>query len=155
MLKRCIKSNEYFLMYKDEEIGIVGYKDGNYYVEITNFDLFWTKYPPIWDEYPVTNTHNQCDTKSVKEFIEEKVVPECRAQRILDIIGLDHYNPWEIIKYTKGATTDDYWWFAAENDEYEKCHPRAAWDRGETFNDMFTIAVEVKPVLDLKKETKL
>lgn len=130
MLNNYIKDNEYILMYKGDEIGVLSYDGVDYNLHVTNHDLLIGEYPPVWDKYPVIDTYEPCSKKKLKEFVESKVVPKCRAQELLNHLGLDSYDIWEITKHTRGITTDDYWWFAKPGDDYNEWHPRAYWDKG-------------------------
>ena len=118
------KPDEYYLMYKDKRIGIIGYSNGNYYLHIINGELQWFEYPPIWGDYPVKDVFEPYNKSKLKSFINNKVIPEERSSELLELLGMDSYNVWEILKYTRGVTVDDYWWLAKPGDDYYKIHIR-------------------------------
>ena len=45
-------------------------------------------------------------------FLEERCIPRQRdgIREYLDVLGLDEYDPWEIIKRTKGCMAEDQQW---------------------------------------------
>ncbi|MED9969369.1 MAG: hypothetical protein UFA98_05070 [Ruminococcus sp.] len=46
------------------------------------------------------------------EFLEERCIPRTRdgLKYYLDAIGVDEYNPFEIIKKTQGRMAEDHQW---------------------------------------------
>lgn len=66
--------------------------------------------------------------KQVEHWISERVFPFERegGDKLLENLGLEYYDPWEIAKKTNGVTPQDYYWFSEDpNDKFEKVHPRA------------------------------
>lgn len=59
---------------------------------------------PTWDDYLA--------------FLEERCIPRERAglREYLETLGLDEYDPFEIIKITKGAMAEDNLWIEVLND---------------------------------------
>lgn len=57
---------------------------------------------PTWEDY--------------NDFLEERCVPRTRerVRVVLDTLGIDEYNPLEIIKKTKGIMAEDDQWLDAE-----------------------------------------
>ena len=45
-------------------------------------------------------------------FLEERCIPRQRdgIREYLGVLGLDEYDPWEIIKRTKGRMAEDQQW---------------------------------------------
>ena len=45
-------------------------------------------------------------------FLEERCVPRQRdgIQEYLEALGLDEYDPWEIVKHTQGRMAEDQQW---------------------------------------------
>ena len=119
-------------MYKDEAIGDLCYDEYDYFLHITNYDLDWFKYPPIWDNYLDYNVKEPYNNRKLKDFIEGKVVPECRSKEIVEQLGLEVYDCWEILKLTRGVTVDDYWWLAKPGDKYKDYHIRFLWDESNS-----------------------
>lgn len=122
----------FILMYKDEEIGNLCYDEYNYFLHITNYDLDWFKYPPIWDNYLNYNVKEPYNNRKLKDFIEDKVVPECRSKEVVEQLGLAVYDCWEILKLTRGVTVDDYWWLAKPGDKYKDYHIKFLWDESNS-----------------------
>lgn len=48
----------------------------------------------------------------VKDFIEDRIVPEDRQllNRVLEGLGLNYYDPWEVFVRTSGMMHHDYYW---------------------------------------------
>lgn len=63
---------------------------------------FGNKQTPTWQDY--------------RSFLEDRCVPKARAglREYLETIGIDHYDPLEIIKKTQGKMAEDDLWFAVE-----------------------------------------
>lgn len=122
----------FILIYKDEEIGNLCHDGCDYFLHITNYDLDWFKYPPIWDNYLDYNVKEPYNNRKLKDFIEDKVVPECRSKEIVEQLGLEVYDCWEILKRTRGVTVDDYWWLAKSGDKYKDYHIRFLWDESNS-----------------------
>ena len=57
---------------------------------------------PTWEDY--------------NDFLEERCVPRTRerVRVVLDTLGIDEYNPLEIIKKTKGVMAEDNQWLDVE-----------------------------------------
>lgn len=57
------------------------------------------------------------------DFIESRCMPKERTQlpEYLSDLGIDEYNPWEIVKLTHGVMWEDYLWlkFPGENVTWE------------------------------------
>lgn len=62
--------------------------------------------------------------KDLEEFLEERCFPKERlnCKQLLEDLGLDYYEPLNIIKRTHGSLHDDYMWlqFEGENLDYER-----------------------------------
>ena len=125
MTEICIKDNEMYCMCKDVVVGIIGKDDDEYYFKAIDNNLDVSDNPPIWDGWPNCDMSKPYNKHMLKIFIEEKVMPECRAKQLMDKLGINYYDPWYIIQFTRGITTDDYWWFAHEGDKYQELHIRA------------------------------
>lgn len=78
--------------YTDEVIKIKNHKD-----EIIH-SAFGVRTNPSWDDY--------------LEFLEDRCIPKTRdgLKYHLDAIGVDEYNPFEIIKKTQGRMAEDHQW---------------------------------------------
>lgn len=63
---------------------------------------FGKKQTPTWADY--------------RFFLEDRCVPKSRAglREYLESLGLDHYDPLEIIKKTQGRMAEDDLWFTVE-----------------------------------------
>ena len=72
------------------------------------------------------------DTESlfkVVDWFSDRVFPEERVdcKELLEELGLDRYDPWEIAKKTRGTLMTDGWWLKIKpSDTYEKCSIRGA-----------------------------
>lgn len=65
----------------------------------------------------------------VMEWFEDRAFPEERVdcKRLLEELGLDRYNRWEIIKKTRGTLMTDFWWLKIEpTDTYKEYSLRGA-----------------------------
>lgn len=53
---------------------------------------------PTWDD--------------LEEFLRSRCFPETRAnaRQLLRILGVDYYDPWEIVKKTQGKMAEDHQW---------------------------------------------
>lgn len=78
--------------YTDEVIKIKNHKD-----DIIH-SAFGVRTNPSWDDY--------------LEFLEDRCIPRTRdgLKHYLDTIGVDEYNPFEIIKKTQGRMAEDHQW---------------------------------------------
>lgn len=78
--------------YTDEVVKIQNYTDEIVYI------AFGVNENPTWQDY--------------LEFLEERCVPESRAglREYLDSIGVDEYNPIDIIRKTEGRMAEDHQW---------------------------------------------
>lgn len=65
----------------------------------------------------------------VMDWFEDRAFPEERTdcKKLLDELGLERYNAWDIIKKTRGTLMTDYFWLKIDKDDtYEKCSIRGA-----------------------------
>ncbi|HBF3532452.1 TPA: hypothetical protein KOD12_000594 [Clostridioides difficile] len=62
----------------------------------------------------------QPNDKNIRDFIGDRVMPEERhgLNSILEGLGLDFYDPWEICKKCHGCSHEDYWWLKKEGDNF-------------------------------------
>lgn len=118
---------KYTLKYKDISVGILSYdtESRRFSYETINKTLDKFKYPPILFDYRYFDVNHIPTNEEIIEFLEERTIPECRADKVLEMLGMDNYNVWEICKATRGVVADDYWWLAKDGDRYEDFHIRA------------------------------
>lgn len=78
--------------YTDKKIKIQNHTENNLYT------AFGAKQSPGWQDY--------------SEFLEDRCIPKTRAglQKYLDQIGVEEYDPLEIIKKTNGRMAEDNQW---------------------------------------------
>ena len=72
---------------------------------------------------------NEVPMLDVIKWFEDRAFPEERVdcERLLDELGLDRYDAWEIVKKTRGTLMTDYFWLKIEpGDTYENCSLRGA-----------------------------
>ncbi len=57
----------------------------------------------------------------IYDFMESRCFPPNRAncRQLLDIMGLESYDPWKIVKYTHGVKHDDMYWVRWEGKDYQ------------------------------------
>lgn len=62
--------------------------------------------------YTAFGVNNNPDWQDYQNFLEERCIPKSRAglQEYLNAIGVDEYNPLEIIRKTKGRMAEDQSW---------------------------------------------
>ena len=62
--------------------------------------------------YTAFGVNNNPDWQDYQNFLEERCIPKSRAglQEYLNAIGVDEYNPVEIIRKTKGRMAEDQSW---------------------------------------------
>ena len=62
--------------------------------------------------YTAFGVNNNPDWQDYQNFLEERCIPKSRAglQEYLNAIGVDEYNPLEIIRKTKGRMAEDRSW---------------------------------------------
>jgi hypothetical protein len=63
----------------------------------------------------------------ISNWLRGRIVPEDREnlEEILNMLGLEHYNVWQINKLTRSmCLEDDYWIMMDDSDNYEELHPR-------------------------------
>lgn len=122
---------KYTLKYKDITVGILSYdtESRRFSYETINKTLDKFKYPPILFDYRYFDVNHIPTNEEIIEFLEERTIPECRADKVLEMLGMDNYNVWEICKATRGVVADDYWWLAKDGDRYEDFHIRARFEK--------------------------
>lgn len=122
---------KYTLKYKDISVGILSYdtESRRFSYETINKTLDKFKYPPILFDYRYFDVNHIPTNEEIIEFLEERTIPECRADKVLEMLGMDNYNVWEICKATRGVVADDYWWLAKDGDRYEDFHIRARFEK--------------------------
>ena len=95
--------------YNDRELCTVilaDFTDRTLYVENKTTHLvktaFGKKSLPLWDDFI--------------SFLEERCIPRWRVglREYLETIGLDEYDPWEIVKKTQGRMAEDQQWIEIE-----------------------------------------
>lgn len=59
------------------------------------------------------------DVFYVNQFFEERCFEECNASKdiFLKDLGLESYNPWDIVRKTHGFLWDDYMWIRFEGEK--------------------------------------
>ena len=62
--------------------------------------------------YTAFGVNNNPDWQDYQNFLEERCIPKSRAglQEYLNAIGVDEYNPLEIVRKTKGRMAEDQSW---------------------------------------------
>ena len=122
---------KYALKYKNISVGILSYdtESRKFSYETINKTLDKFKYPPILFDYRYFDVNHIPTNEEIIEFLEERTIPECRADKVLEMLGMDNYNVWEICKATRGVVADDYWWLAKDGDRYEDFHIRARFEK--------------------------
>ena len=122
---------KYALKYKNISVGILSYdtESRRFSYETINKTLDKFKYPPILFDYRYFDVNHIPTNEEIIEFLEERTIPECRADKVLEMLGMDNYNVWEICKATRGVVADDYWWLAKDGDRYEDFHIRARFEK--------------------------
>lgn len=93
---------EFTIMRYDEAVMHVKFGEGNS-IEITKFTEDKHKLPFYFE--PTKET--------MFIFIQDRCSERSRPDQkeLLALIGLDEYNPYEIVKKTHGVTPDDHFWF--------------------------------------------
>ncbi|WP_414698274.1 hypothetical protein [Peptacetobacter sp. AB845] len=101
---------KYALKYKNISVGILSYdtESRKFSYETINKTLDKFKYPPILFDYRYFDVNHIPTNEEIIEFLEERTIPECRADKVLEMLGMDNYNVWEICKATRGVVADDY-----------------------------------------------
>lgn len=125
----------YTLMYKDIEVGIITYNQELDKFEFQlNENIKDTKYlPPILYDYTKLSLDYKPQHENILYWVEDRVMPPDRdgIDHILDKMGLNFYDAWNICKANKGMSLEDYWWLNSGEDEYEKCHIRYLLESGK------------------------
>ena len=125
----------YTLMYKDVEVGIITYnQDLDKFEFVLNENIKDTKYlPPILYDYTTLALDYKPGHENVLYWVEDRVMPQNRdgVDYLLDKMGLNFYDAWNICKANKGMSLEDYWWLNNGEDEYEKCHIRYLLESGK------------------------
>ena len=66
--------------------------------------------------------------EQLHDFLEDRCFPEARfnKRQLLNDVNLDYYDPFQIIKLTHGAMSDDLYWikFENENIKWDDVNPR-------------------------------
>ena len=104
----------YTLMYKDVEVGIITYnQDLDKFEFVLNENIKDTKYlPPILYDYTNLSLDYKPGHENVLYWVEDRVMPQNRdgVDYLLDKMGLNFYDAWNICKANKGMSLEDYWW---------------------------------------------
>jgi len=98
-------------MYRDEIASIVDVPEyGN--------DI---KVEKVIDRAPIQPFYGgRVDRERIYQFFQRRCFEESRSDReeILEALGLDEYNPYEIVRKTHGATYDDFLRVRFEGEEH-------------------------------------
>lgn len=129
---------DYFLRYKNTIIGrFVIYPDGKrvyqpYHTAAASIE-YGFGYP--LGLYPVKDNSNLLPDRDyipkeadIDHWIADRVIPKDRhdVDTVLDKMGLNSYDAWEIFIRNKGVTYNDLYWVTDDpNDTFENVHPRA------------------------------
>ena len=91
------------VMWKDELITSVYITENRKRIDIIKYSDDIVK-QPFWG--------GKVDIHRIYEFIEYRCFEEARPDKmkLLHAIGLDEYNPWEIVKKTHGRLYEDFLW---------------------------------------------
>lgn len=104
---------ETFNFYFDDEfLGIIGYDKNKeeYMFKPVNKEA---EFPPEFSTEPFSRKAKEVITSDiVREFIEDRIVPEDRQllNRVLEGLELNYYDPWEVFVRTSGMMHHDYYW---------------------------------------------
>lgn len=62
------------------------------------FKAFGNNLHPTWED--------------LEDFLESRCIPRTRAniKDLIDAMGIDHYDPWLIVRKTKGKMAEDHQW---------------------------------------------
>ena len=88
--------------------------------------------PNVPERYKPWGLFRNSDRESafnVMRWFEDRAFPEERVgcKELLEELGLDRYDPWEIVKKTRGPLMTDYFWLKVEpTDTYEEFSLRGA-----------------------------
>lgn len=137
-------SEYYFLRYKNKIIGIFS-KIGNRLTYIPKKEIADTipndlGYPlglfPLDKSkkglIPLINYIPSED--DIKLWLSDRVFPPDRegAYNLLNAMGLNTYDMWEITKITKAVSYNDHYWMSPDpNDNYEDIHPLLMQENNE------------------------
>ncbi|MBB6713941.1 hypothetical protein [Clostridium gasigenes] len=125
----------YTLMYKDIEVGIISYNNKlDKFSFQLNKEIKNIKYlPPILYDYTNLSLDYKPCNENILWWIEDRVMPPDRdaVDHILNIMELPFYDAWEICKANKGMSLEDYWWLKSNNEIYEECHIRYLIESGK------------------------
>ena len=125
---------KFTLMCKDIEVGIINYDTQTEKFTFTlNENIKDTKYlPPVLYDYRNLSLDYKPEHENVLWWVEERIMPPDRdaVDYLLERMGLNFYDPWEICKLNKGMTLDDYWWLRENDEKYEDCHIRYLIESG-------------------------
>jgi hypothetical protein len=137
-------SENYFLRYKNKTIGVfskidnrlsykpnkeiadtipngLGYPLGLFPLDFSKKGLF-----PLINYFPSED--------DIKLWLSDRVFPADRegAYNLLNAMGLNTYDMWEIAKRTKAVSYNDHYWMSSDpNDKYEDIHPLFAVESGD------------------------
>jgi len=126
-------SERYYLKHRDITIGAFVRSDNDltYLPNIPQADKLPTLlgYPPgifSMDRTKTPWTVNKKkvgDSESITNWLIRRIFSKERPdlQNLLKCLGLDEYDPWEIVKKTKGVTKNDNFWITQyEEDNFKK-----------------------------------
>lgn len=123
----------YILFYMNKPLGRVSYDKHNdtYNFTLTAKSDYINLLPLLFRREPngVSFTSN-----SIKEFIEDRVIPEDRQTIDWELkqLGLAYYDLWSLFLMSRGMSHDDYYWIGREGDKYEDLHWRYLMESGKT-----------------------
>lgn len=102
------------VMWKDDVIASVSITNNRKDIKIKKFNN---------DIYKQPFMYGKMDLDRVYQFISYRCFEEGRGDKeeLLELLGLEEYNPWEIIKKTHGRLFEDYLWvrFPEDNIKWE------------------------------------
>lgn len=104
------KTIEFEYLKKDKVVARV-------YVDVENNRVEQEMFTDNILDVPIPNPKKNIET--LMYFFETRCFPRTRAnaKQLLNDLGLDAYNPYDIVKVTRGRLWDDYYWIRFKGDE--------------------------------------
>jgi len=69
------------------------------------------------DDLPIEYKCKVSDLRATELFMDDRVIPASRQRLMpeLEKIGINYYDPEQLIRYNKGVSVEDHYWIDVQN----------------------------------------
>ena len=113
-------TSKFYVMWKDKRVAEIKVDYKNEIVKLTNFDD-----DPLHLPFGVLTNPTY---KDFEDYLEDRCFPRTRydCKDLLNFLGVQHYEPYSIVKKTHGIQWEDFMWLTwdGDNTKYEDIKAR-------------------------------